>query len=626
MTKFYWKRWAKEAFSDVDVKYIYWHATKRLEPQLSEIVNQFNGHIDSGHCKNGCLVFTHSTGGLVVDILLSRSYESRGKENDFSKIWDKTIASVNIASAGGGLNLVNKMGDLIMGNCSFVSAILLPFVECGEYTSIGAAYDLRPDEARLNNQSDHVRTPSLMIAGSGMCMPNLAKLSLLGVDDGLVSMQSACGGNRFPLSDALAPTSCSPILAADGELSPQQSSDLYWDHFPLIMTKEGHVSQLMRGGLNIDFISTKTETLVPYDENGQLQAKVQKKYSRISSLNVNKNSHLTDVVGDYFKLSTKPKSSSKITSETLTKEDFRQNMNAIARAFKKSLSYPFYSRPLSDRDFSLLNPNHANTMVHDFNDGEYSARIILPHYMIFHDSEIPISIEFKNTEDSTLPVFTAVDGEISNYSNDESNNFNFQLISSSTEKKVYQALIKPSKEEFSNWPEELNLKVSFKPENEKGKEITRMFKLIPSVAKIVSIKPTELNESNLVIPLDIQTIEPGDYKVTANLFSKETGKPIAHLTGKSLNIDGLSRVTLMAHSRILIEKNEPGPYILKNIMITKIPADFSEKWRFGDASEQEFELTGFDLEKYSNIEWQDEHDKNKYEQFQRFVSSLEEAS
>ncbi|MBU2511168.1 hypothetical protein KJ966_07510 [bacterium] len=625
MTEFYWGRWVEEAFSDVETKYIYWDSTKRIEQQLGDIVDQFNSHLEAGHCPVGCLVFTHSTGGLVIDVLMSRAYESRGRMNDFSQIWDKTIASVNIASAAGGVGLATILTDLVMGSCNVVLESLFSFIECGKPASMGTGHDLRPDEARFINHSDNVRTPSLMIAGFGLMMPDFIRLSLFGTNDGLVAMHSACGGNSFPISEEEAPESCSPILAPDGEVKPQKAPDLYRNHYPVIMTKEGHVSQLRRGLLNIDFISTKTETLVFYENSGAIGRQIPQKFSGVKTLNVNHNSsHLSDIVGDYFDLRAEHLSDSSNNPGVLSREDFHSNLLAISKSFERSLEYPLYSRPLFWQDHALLNSNESNTIYRDFNKNSYTAAIILPQYVMFRESVVPITFRVVQSKDKALPEIEYVKGEIISGEGTVTNEFDLQLTASKSSELLYKIDFMPSETDYSQWSPEVNLKISFKPKGKKKETLTKMFKVVTSIASITDKGQERVEGPNLVIPLDLEVKQPGYYRVTGNLFSRETGQPIAHLIGEEPAVDFNGTIMLKVYSKVLKEKNESGPYLLKDIMITRLPDSFEEPRQFGDASGQQFEIEGFELNLYSEKTVTVEYEQSKLKQFQHFVNSLVE--
>lgn len=262
---FYFSYWRSKAFAGLEVVDIPWDSTKRIDSQMDFIVERYLQAIDDGVCDNGCLLVTHSTGGLVSDMLLSAAYDSKGTSNDYGVIWDKTIVAMNVASATGGVNLANLLGDVAIDGIACYTVVtkeilrlLFPFIECGKPDTLGAGYDLRPSVARSINDADNTRTPHLMVVGGGDMVGGLVKPFLKGKSDGLVAMHSSCGGNQFKSYD-----SCVNYQGVDGGLASQSApSGFYRNHYPFIFTMEGHGSQLMPGLMNFDLLSKKREAVV----------------------------------------------------------------------------------------------------------------------------------------------------------------------------------------------------------------------------------------------------------------------------------------------------------------------------------------------------------------------------
>ncbi|MBF0240726.1 MAG: hypothetical protein HQM12_23760, partial [SAR324 cluster bacterium] len=205
--------------------------------------------INSGHCANGCVTITHSTGGLVLDMLLTRANES-GISGAQAKIINNTILGVEIASAAGGVKATDIAVDVLeSANCSwgigeFVIETTLKVLgvdyDCDHPESLGATYDLNVAVARANNHSDSVTIPILNVAGYGHFTNDIMKPFLEGTNDGVVAMHSSCGGNRFGSYE-----SCSRTLGKDGEYNDTfNAPNTYKNHFPYIMTEEGHGSEL----------------------------------------------------------------------------------------------------------------------------------------------------------------------------------------------------------------------------------------------------------------------------------------------------------------------------------------------------------------------------------------------
>lgn len=624
MTQYYWKTWLEEAFHDVEVKYINWDSTQRIESQFKTIVSQFNTHLTDGHCEHGCIAVTHSTGGLVIDMLLSRALESRGKANDFSPIWDATIFSINIASAAGGIGLASTLTDTVMGNCNSLITTLLPFVECGKPASLGAGHDLRPNEARSINHSDNVRTVSFMIAGGGNMAPDLISSQLMGNNDGLVAMHSSCGGNRYPFSGHTAPESCSPFQAADGSIRPQRAPALYRQHYPIIMTEEGHLSQLYRNLLNFDYLKEKKESLIFYNEDGKIIPPPKSRQSAavaVPRITDTKDRHLPAVVGELFGLRSErePIHAPRVKTHG-SKDDFRRAVRSITTAYAKSLRYPLFSRPLYDTDYSLLHPNNFIVEHKFFNNRSYSAAIVLPQYVLFKGSEIPVTLQLTNYDDTPLPEITSAAAEILDGNGITVLTKHLKLQNSTRQEKIFQASLKISNEIDAILPDDMNLKVTFNNASGKRQVLTTMFRYVQSVGTILNKGPEKIDGQYLIIPITVNVVKKGDYKLTANLLSLFDEEPIAHLIGENLISGPAGIIELRVDSSVLRLKNNPGPYILKDFTLSRVPGSFLEKRMSGNCSSMDFFIKKRNLDSYEAVQYSDPFEQKKLQKLKHFFN------
>jgi hypothetical protein len=180
----------------------------------------------------------------------------------------------------------------------------------------------------------------------------------------------------------------------------------------------------------------------------------------------------------------------------------------------------------------------------------------------------------------------------------------------------------PTENETSSWSPEVNLKVSFKLKDGKKESLTKMFKYIPSVASITAKGQERVDGAQLLIPLELDVERSGSYKITANLFSQTSKKPIAHLVGEESLLESGGTVWLKVSAILLKEQKDPGPYLLQDIIIARIPDSFEEPRMFGDATGRQFEIEGFELNHYSEEEEFDSFEQAKVKRFQQYVKSL----
>ena len=312
---FYMSYWEEHAFAGYNVRHIPWDSARQVAPQMEFIKERIVEAINDGVCQYGCILVSHSTGGLIKDILLSESYDSRGTDDDFSAIWDNIILSIDLASATGGTGVGNVGGDAAQGlNCALgvLDPIKLIFreLECGVPESLGVGYDLMPQIARSINRADDTRTVALLSAGNGTFLGNILKLptfGILGTNDGLVGMHTACGSNKRENYE-----SCVPYMNADGLLKEQAApSGHYADHYPIMMTREGHMGHTRPFYFNADLVTPKTESLieelnimdVPVQETSTGFWFFKKTYQHVKNSTWN---HIADVYGSSFQFDDLP--------------------------------------------------------------------------------------------------------------------------------------------------------------------------------------------------------------------------------------------------------------------------------------------------------------------------------
>ncbi|MGK5091179.1 hypothetical protein WDW89_04075 [Deltaproteobacteria bacterium TL4] len=338
----YWGYWHTN-FNDEGVgarkHNVYWDSMLRME-QLAAITAQ--AIVDN--CQSSkCVVITHSTGGMVIDYILSRHLTHGGV---YAQVYDKVMGVIEVASATGGVNLAKVAitdvvcaGGTLSGTLELAFNSIFGFLKnsnpnCSNPASFGAGYDLIPNVARSITNQSYIDTPALMIAGTGELGSDLLGASvkpyLIGTSDGLVAMHSGCGfasiynnGSNTNISGSFSYQSgfwCSNKTGSyninyannsnvtsdfwgwcgsNDELDKKGnaiSSKMYQDcsnpgtkfedHYPFIKTGEGHGSELWPGLLNINPAESE------WAYSNQLGSSVDTNWSSLY--------HLSTIVADAF--------------------------------------------------------------------------------------------------------------------------------------------------------------------------------------------------------------------------------------------------------------------------------------------------------------------------------------
>jgi len=202
------------------------------------IAEQLDPILSSGHCDDGCVFITHSTGDLVMRYVMANKYSLLGSElaNRFN-----VFAFIDMAGAGGGTELANLGMDVING-VNFVPDVIETLLEWAGFNielglDPGVLYNLQPSVARNTAVDNIPAIPKLRIAGTGSELYGFLTHPLIkGADDSVVPLHSACGAASDNSYD-----SCTQNLRMDGRVTrvsnAPSSSQLYNYHYPLILSE-----------------------------------------------------------------------------------------------------------------------------------------------------------------------------------------------------------------------------------------------------------------------------------------------------------------------------------------------------------------------------------------------------
>lgn len=228
-------------FGNIIEDYMYYDSAWRLSQNDNYLRTQLNRFVKSGVCKDGCFFITVSTGDLVTRYVME-NLERWGI--DRSRFW--IIATFDLVGAGGGTELADVAATIVDGNpISIAARNLVNALGGPRFFLAGIGNDLRPIKARWTAIKNKP-VGRFRIAGrgnlnsfNGINVPvgRITKPILLGGDDSIVPLHSACGSAiQMPIEscsirremggDSVAFTSGPPILAHN--------------HFPIVMAREMH--------------------------------------------------------------------------------------------------------------------------------------------------------------------------------------------------------------------------------------------------------------------------------------------------------------------------------------------------------------------------------------------------
>lgn len=248
----------------------YWSSAERINGGIADqIRTQVRQLADAGTCQTGCVIVTHSTGDLVTRHML-RNLNGWLWQWGYGPDRFQVTAVIDLAGAGGGTELAN-LGVSVIDSNNLITSAATTVVNWFLGTNagpgeLGVVYDLQPAVAR-NTAIHNSAVPRLRFVGVGDTFARLTKPFILGYDDSVVPLHSACGSIFAERVE-----SCSSQIRTDGKVTSvsRAPTGLWHNHYPVLMgDKTDHfdiisaqrsgklvpvVNNQTLGGLNINFV------------------------------------------------------------------------------------------------------------------------------------------------------------------------------------------------------------------------------------------------------------------------------------------------------------------------------------------------------------------------------------
>ena len=285
----------------------------------------------------------------------------------------------------------------------------------------------------------------------------------------------------------------------------------------------------------------------------------------------------------------------------------------VAQAYEHNIQFPTYSKPLSINDWSLLNPRAfvpKPIPLAGFDD--ISAALVVDEYIVHNDKDLQVSLVVSGATSGlgiTNTELTLGDNDKGFKGSEDKANadqlvFRFEVPST--------ALKDLSQEEVP-----LKAKINFRSGDESL--VSTVIKVVGTDAILSSVNDAYIDGPHLIIPIEFEVNISGHYRFQANLFDEKTGDPVSHLSDtfklSSLNNDAEVKV----HSVTLKAKGSAGPYVLRDINVTRAPAKPGEKTGYGSTEESEYVVNGFELDRYSDELYINEKNQRRLEFLRRMA-------
>ena len=167
----------------------------------------------------------------------------------------------------------------------------------------------------------------------------------------------------------------------------------------------------------------------------------------------------------------------------------------------------------------------------------------------------------------------------------------------------HSLMLQPSAATAADWPSDLLLRVTGSAGAHKVAAVAPFFYDEP-IGRITEVGAAHVDGVNLVIPVSADLEGPGYYAVSGNLYSTD-GNPLVHLESKAQLSVFDNSTTLKAHRAALQAQGDAGPYLLKDLMLRKLPDKPGDRTLFGPSSKQIFKVQGFPFDRYAQDPYED---------------------
>ena len=316
--------------------------------------------------------------------------------------------------------------------------------------------------------------------------------------------------------------------------------------------------------------------------------------------------------------------------------------------FQRPLNFPRYSQPLYENSAEWLKP-FAFLPVRRPLGGGWNGEIRMDSFLNFHEAPLkftlvlyPPSGSAPNAGDnSNSPNSPNLPNSISNMVKveilDGGNGIGSGRIRASAS--MRPVAISPDGEwhwtttfasidplQAASWSRELTVRVSLSGADLPETSLTGSFDFTKSIASVAGSKQAFINDADLVIPLKLTLAEgrPGFFKVTANLFTTD-GKPVAHLTSRQRleAKEGTSPIMpMLACASVFQHRQTEGPYVLRDIILIRMPDKLGGQKAYGDASGFNVEIPNQPLDTFTSKKCVGSGVKQKWNTVRELIKNL----
>lgn len=147
-----------------------------------------------------------------------------------------------------------------------------------------------------------------------------------------------------------------------------------------------------------------------------------------------------------------------------------------------------------------------------------------------------------------------------------------------------------------NWDGQLELAVDFRSRGD-SQTLRTGIEYSQPVAWVLAVDDSFGEGADLVIPLQLDVLIAGDYRVRAQLFT-DTGQPLAALVQEKKLSQGKQTIDMKAYKSVL--QQHSGDFVLKALFVEKRPSKPGDLTRYGASKQAEFPVSAFAIGQLSD--------------------------
>ncbi|MBF0240451.1 MAG: hypothetical protein HQM12_22335 [SAR324 cluster bacterium] len=309
-----------------------------------------------------------------------------------------------------------------------------------------------------------------------------------------------------------------------------------------------------------------------------------------------------------------------VENVSLPENALHENLKSISKMYAEELKYPPYSIPLTEDSYSFLTPYPFSPYQVKSEDGLFNMDILLPGSMIFKENPLPITFRIIANQSQPLPQVESVKAALVDMnSNQPVASFDMQYKENSEMEKIFYYAYQAPLDQTVEWGPEMKISVTVVMHSYGLITYSTPFLYGSSLAEVSELGDSSVVGSDLLIPVKLNLNKAGIVTVTGNLFSQTTNAPIAALFGEKTVTDKTATIVLKVHIVTLKAKNDPGPYLLKNIAVRIMPND-GTPLGYGNSDEKVFNIPAHSFDQYVDAPYTNPDYQQSIQQFDNWVN------